>query len=197
MRLIVGLGNPGKEYEDTRHNLGYFSVERVAEAIGNVSWRKVEGGLLAEVWLAEKHLLFKPTQFMNRSGLPVRKIMDYYRISSADTCVIADDVYLEPGTIRIRQEGGSGGNNGWKSVLEHIEDPTFWRVRIGAGVYSQKPEERQMHPPLEDYVLQPLPPHERKRVLESIDRLVPNLVEWLRSGMTLQEETVHAPLEKP
>ena len=195
MRLLVGLGNPGEGYAKSRHNLGFVAIDRVAETLADISWKKVEGGLLAEVWLSEKHLLFKPTLFMNRSGLPVRQLMDYYRISSENLCIVADDVYIAPGTVRIRPDGGAGGHNGWKSILEHIEGNDFWRVRIGAGVYPHNLEDRQELPPLDDYVLLNLPPEDRKRATDSIDRLVPNLVEWLKSGASLKEETVHTLIE--
>lgn len=191
MRLLVGLGNPGEEYELTRHNLGFVVLDRLAEKLQAEDWHAFKGGELAEVRLAgEKHLLFKPMQYMNRSGEPVRALIDYYGIDPADVCIVSDDVYVRPGSARVRQGGGDGGHNGWRSVMEHVKPDTFWRVRIGAGLYEQHPLKRQHLPALDTYVLQLLPAHERKQADHLIDIILSNLVEWLEHGR-LSEETVH------
>lgn len=191
MRLLVGLGNPGIEYQDTRHNLGFKAVEAVAGKM-DLSWRKFKDGLLAECGKGEqRRLLFKPQTFMNCSGIPVKQVVDYFKIPYQDICIVADDVYIAPGSARIRQTGGDGGHNGWRSIIEHLGADEYWRVRVGVGVYEQHPEKRLKQPPLEEYVLQPLPKHEQKLTQELIDKLVPLLVNWLERG-EIAEQGLHA-----
>jgi len=186
MRLLVGLGNPGNEYEGTRHNVGFVVVDAVASVLGIANWKEFKGGLLA------KHgeiLLFKPQIYMNRSGTPIRQVVDYYDIALENVCIVADDVYLPPGTTRIRHEGSDGGHNGWKSVLENLEG-AFRRVRVGVGIYEQDPQKRIQQPALDRYVLQRPSADDQKAVTEMVDSLVPNLIEWLEHG-NLSEETRH------
>jgi PTH1 family peptidyl-tRNA hydrolase len=190
MRLLVGLGNPGPEYAKTRHNAGFWCVDQVAAEQG-ASWRAFKGGSLAEYGSGDtKALLFKPLTFMNRSGEPVRQLADYFGVVAADICVAADDVYVAPGSVRVRQGGGDGGHNGLKSLLGQLPDPGFLRARIGVGLYEQDPERRQHQPTLDAYVLEPMPAHEHKLALGAIDRLAPLLVEWLRTG-ELDTFTLH------
>lgn len=185
------MGNPGEEYAKTRHNAGFWAVDAVTEHLGSPASKKAFGGLISESRVGEASvLLFKPQQFMNRSGLPVRQLLDYYDLDETSLCVAVDDVYLAPGSARFRKEGGNGGHNGMKSLLEHLQSDAFWRVRIGVGVYEQHPVKRQEQPSLEDYVLKPMPVADRKKTAELIDTLVPNLVQWLEHG-SLTEETVH------
>ena len=181
MRLLAGLGNPGLEYEQTRHNAGFWLIDAVADELDG-DFRAFKGGELAEIRLAgEKVLLFKPMQYMNRSGEPIRALSDFFKLELSEICVVADDVYLEPGTARLRKGGSDGGHNGWKSVIAQLS-PEVERVRIGAGLYEQHPIRRSHQPSLETYVLQPPPPHDRKKIDGLIDILVPQLVEWLKSG---------------
>lgn len=194
MRLLVGLGNPGPKYQGTRHNVGFELVDAVAEALNVTKWKTFKDGLLAEVGSGEdKILLFKPQQFMNNSGVQVRQLLDYYHVPAADTAVAYDDVYIQPGSIRIRQGGGDSGHNGMKSLHTHVADHNFWRLRVGAGLYEQKPELRHTLPALEDYVVQKFPATDQKKVQKLIDNQVPNLVEWLKLGTGLQEQTIHTP----
>lgn len=186
MRLLAGLGNPGSQYAQTRHNAGFWLVDKIAATQG-ASWKEFKGGELAQV---AGGFLFKPKSFMNHSGLPLRQALDFYKIGLDGLCVAADDVYLAPGSARIRRTGSDGGHNGWKSVLEHLDDEPFWRVRIGAGVYEQHPEKRQQQPPMDEYVLQRLPKEDADRINQLIDRLVPDLIGWLERG-ELEEETLH------
>jgi PTH1 family peptidyl-tRNA hydrolase len=186
MRLLVGLGNPGREFEGTRHNAGFMCVDAVANGLGLEGWKEFRGGLLAK---KGEMLLLKPQQYMNRSGETIRHIADYYGIGSGDICIAADDVYLAPGSVRIRHEGADGGHNGWKSVQEHLEG-NYVRVRLGVGIYEQEPERRAHQPALDHYVLQPLPAHEAKQLAQLVDNLVPNLISWLERG-DLPEQTLH------
>lgn len=191
MRLLVGLGNPGAEYAKSRHNIGFDLIDALVKHLSLGNPRSFKGGDLWEAMLdGEKVLLFKPMQYMNRSGLPVRQLAEYFDIAPEDICIAADDVYVAPGSVRIRKGGGDGGHNGWKSVLEHLKSDAFWRVRIGVGIYEQHPEKRQHQPALDEYVLQPMPAHERKLAMELIDKILPNLIYWLEHG-ELSAETIH------
>ncbi len=130
-RLIVGLGNPGAEYEDTRHNLGFWFVDRLAaELKATLSPQgKFRGfvGRQGELWLLE------PTTFMNRSGLAVLSLANFYKILPDEILVVHDDLDLPPGSIRIKQGGGNGGHNGLKDIQAHLGTPDFWRLRLGIG----------------------------------------------------------------
>lgn len=128
MKLIVGLGNPGNEYEKTRHNVGFMIVD----ALGS-DWKlekKLEAELSEAIIGDEKVLLAKPQTFMNLSGEAVQKITHFYKIDPTDIVVIYDDVDLEFGKLRVRHGGSSGGHNGIKSILQHLSDD-FIRFRVG------------------------------------------------------------------
>lgn len=193
-RLLVGLGNPGSEYADTRHNLGFVCLDAVAAELPNVSWKEFKGGLLAHVALSSttKVLLLKPMQYMNNSGIQTRAVIDYFNLEAEDIAVVLDDVYVKPGSGRVRNGGGDGGHNGLKSLIDHLDPDTFWRVKIGAGLYEQGRGERHHLPPLEEYVLQKLPKHDEKKVQALIDRLVPDLVQWLHHGTGFSNQTIHS-----
>ena len=193
MRALIGLGNPGEQYKDTRHNLGFVAIDVVAKKLDITIWKKDQNCLVAEyrTEAGEKVFLVKPQSFMNTSGQPIRQFLDYYNIVTSDVAIVADDVYVKPGSARIRQSGGDGGHNGWKSVIAHLDPDTFWRVKIGCGLYEQHPEKRTSHPPLDQYVLERQAKHDEKTTQELIDKIVPNLVEWLESGQGLSDQTVH------
>jgi PTH1 family peptidyl-tRNA hydrolase len=192
MRVLVGLGNPGAEYEKTRHNAGFWVADALAAHYGVEKWKEFKGGLLAETsGNGEKILLFKPQVFMNRSGQPVTELLKYFHIATADTAVALDDVYIQPGSARVRTSGGDGGHNGLHSVIQHVDPDDFWRVKIGVGLYGQRPEEKIHQPALDQYVLSPLPAHDAKQVHKLIDKIVPNLVAWLEHGTELSAETLH------
>ena len=147
-KLIVGLGNPGTRYERTRHNAGFLVVDALADAY-HLSWSKK---LFINTLVAEgnvdgaKVILAKPQTFMNRSGQAVAKLMKRYKLTADDLVIVYDDVDIERGSIRWREEGSAGGHNGLKSIIQLIGTQQFPRLRIGIG----KPPERV---PLEDYVL--------------------------------------------
>ena len=130
-RLIVGLGNPGGEYEDTRHNLGFWFVERLARElkVNCVPQGKFFGhvGRDGETWL------LMPTTFMNRSGQAVAALARFYKIAPAEILVVHDELDLPPGGIRLKQGGGNGGHNGLKDIQAKLGTPDFWRLRLGIG----------------------------------------------------------------
>ena len=130
-RLIVGLGNPGPEYETTRHNVGFWFVDHLADklkvSLAPQSKFFGKAGRDGDVWLLE------PTTYMNRSGQAVAALATFYKITPAEVLVIHDDLDLPPGGIRLKQGGGNGGHNGLKDIQAKLGTPDFWRLRIGIG----------------------------------------------------------------
>ena len=133
MRIVAGLGNPGDRYASHRHNVGFMLVDQLAADYGFSSWKAKHGGLLAEGRIdAEKIILFKPQSYMNKSGLPVETLLQFYRLSADDLIVVHDEIDLSAGKIRVKHDGGHGGHNGLRDIDRHI-GPAYWRLRIGVG----------------------------------------------------------------
>ncbi len=132
--LVVGLGNPGKEYQNNRHNAGFLCADRIAEKHG-VSFGKAKFHSLCADITAEscRFLLMKPQTFMNNSGIAVREAASFYQIPPEKIIVISDDITLDVGRQRVRRKGSDGGHNGLKSILYHLESDAFPRIRIGVG----------------------------------------------------------------
>ncbi|QIK69076.1 aminoacyl-tRNA hydrolase [Erysipelothrix sp. HDW6C] len=134
MKIIVGLGNPGKQYEKTRHNAGFITIDKVAKALGVSVTTKKFKALIAETFVrGEKVILVKPQTYMNLSGESVREIVDYYDAYPEDIIVISDDKDLDVGILRIRTKGSSGGQNGIKSIINHLGTQEFTRIKVGIG----------------------------------------------------------------
>ena len=132
MKLIVGLGNPGKEYENTRHNIGYIFIDNLASKLGVSIDKKKFNGLYAETTINnEKVLLVKPLSYMNLSGEVVGKFVNFFKIDVKDILIINDDLDLEVGRIRLRAQGSSGGHNGLKNIALHLKTEEFKRLKIG------------------------------------------------------------------
>ncbi len=148
MFVIVGLGNPGKKYENTRHNAGFISIDALAAKYGiNITEKKHKALCGTGVIEGNKVLLVKPQTFMNLSGESVRAVMDFYKIDpEEEMLVIYDDISLAPGNIRIRKKGSAGGHNGIKSIIAHAGTQNFMRIKVGVG---EKPSGWD----LADYVL--------------------------------------------
>jgi len=134
IRLVVGLGNIGKEYEKTVHNMGFIVVDNVASKL-NVKFKKKEcQAEIAEAYISgEKVILAKPTTYMNNSGIAVKGLAKKYNISPEDIIVVSDDIDLVPGKIRLRLSGSAGTHNGLKSIIAELGSKDFKRVRIGVG----------------------------------------------------------------
>ena len=147
MKIIVGLGNPGKEYDNTRHNAGFNTLDKLAQKY-SVSMIEYKHKSLCGKGLieGEKVLLVKPQTYMNNSGEAVRAVMDFYKVEPEDIIIIYDDIDLDPGQLRIRERGTAGSHNGMKSVVTHMGTTAFPRIRVGVGA---KPEGWD----LADYVL--------------------------------------------
>ena len=133
MLLLAGLGNPGVQYANNRHNVGYMAADEIARRHNFSPWSKKFKGLIAEGRLAgEKAILIKPQTYMNLSGQSVGEAMRFYKLQAADVAVLYDELDLSPGKVRLKTGGGSGGHNGIRSIDQHIGNG-FRRVRIGIG----------------------------------------------------------------
>ena len=132
MKLIVGLGNIGKEYEGTRHNIGFMVADELAKRWGITTWKNERSAMCAEHRIPEKVFLIKPTTYMNLSGEAVGAFANFYNIDPEDIAVIQDDLDLPCGKLRIRRKGSAGGHNGIKSIISALGQE-FPRVKIGVG----------------------------------------------------------------
>ncbi len=138
MKIFVGLGNPGAKYARNRHNIGFMSVDRIAQDHGFGPWKSKFQGEIAEGRLGtEKVLLLKPMTFMNRSGQSVGEAMRFYKLDSADVTVFHDELDLAPGKVRVKAGGGHAGHNGLRSIHDHI-GAAYDRVRLGIGHPGRK-----------------------------------------------------------
>lgn len=175
--LIVGLGNPGPEYEKTRHNVGFRVVDRLAEDAGVKIDRAKFRALTRTAELAgQKVLLVKPQTFMNNSGEAVQLAAMFYKVPISHILVLSDDISLPVGKIRVRPEGSAGGHNGLKSIISRLGSQDFPRVKIGVGA---KP-----HPDydLADWVLSRFSPEEEKTLAPALDHAAAAVLELIRNG---------------
>ncbi len=132
MKLIVGLGNIGKEYDETRHNAGFMTIDHFAEKHNfEFNKQKFDAMIADGIVNGEKVILAKPTTYMNESGRSVRQIVDFYKLSPEDVLIVHDDMDLATGRLRLRQKGSAGGHNGIKSIIAHLGTEKFKRLRIG------------------------------------------------------------------
>jgi peptidyl-tRNA hydrolase, PTH1 family len=162
LRIIVGLGNPGPEHLVTRHNAGFWFVDLLARRHGGEfrDYRKYSGET-AKITLSEQDIiLLKPTTYMNRSGVSVRQLSDFYKIAPENILVVHDELDLPVGSVRLKQGGGHGGHNGLRDTIAHIGE-TFWRLRLGIGHPGNKAE-------VIDYVLTRAPRAEEDLILEAV-----------------------------
>lgn len=140
MRLIAGLGNPGKEYEQTRHNAGFAVMDAIAAACGAELTQKKYKALICLTRIhGEQVLLMKPQTYMNLSGEAISEAMKFYRLAPKDILVIYDDMDLPVGKIRLRQKGSAGGQNGMKNIIAHLHTQEFDRIRVGIGKDARIP----------------------------------------------------------
>ena len=134
MKLIVGLGNPGKKYEGTRHNMGFMAVDLFSEISQIDIDKEVFSGLLGRGKVFDEDvLLFKPTTFMNLSGTAVSQVVHYFKIEKEDIIVVYDDMAIAPGSIRLRLNGSSGGHKGMQNIIDQLGTNDIKRIRIGIG----------------------------------------------------------------
>lgn len=163
MYIIVGLGNPTKEYDKTRHNVGFEVIDRLADRCGiDVTGKSKRSFWGKGIISGEKVILVKPQTYMNLSGESVRQFVEYYKIPLENLIVIYDDISLEPGQLRIRMKGSAGGHNGIKNIIAHLGTQEFPRIKIGVGA---KPKGMD----LADYVLGHFSKGEQVEMNESFD----------------------------
>ncbi|ELK48348.1 aminoacyl-tRNA hydrolase [Halobacillus sp. ACCC02827] len=173
MKCIVGLGNPGRKYEQTRHNIGFMIVDQLAEKNGwTLTQKKFNGLFTMERVDGEKVVLLKPQTYMNLSGESLRPLMEYYDMDVEDVLVVYDDLDLPPGKIRLRQKGGHGGHNGIRNIIDQLGTKEFKRLRVGVG----RPNGSQT---VIDHVLGDFYKEEWKAVEESIEQSVQACEAWL------------------
>ena len=163
MKVIVGLGNPGKKYDNTRHNIGFEALDYIADKEGiSINTGKHKALIGTGYMGGEKVLLVKPQTFMNLSGESVAELINYYKLDpESELIVIFDDISLEPGNIRIRKKGSAGGHNGIKNIIAMTGTQNFMRIKVGVG---EKPKGWD----LADYVLGRFSTEDRAKVEEAI-----------------------------
>src|SRR5919202_3333553 len=160
--LVVGLGNPGREYARTRHNIGWMVVEELARRHGG-SWRSKFNGQVADIRVGEHKVgLLKPETYMNESGRSVRAAADFFKVEPDAILVVHDEGDFDLGRLQARLGGGLAGHNGLRSIAQHLKTPEFMRLRIGVG----RPD-RGDRPPLADYVLADFSPEDDAETLIS------------------------------
>ena len=176
--LVVGLGNPGGEYQNTRHNAGFMAVDRIADALGvRITKIKYKALCATANYRGQKLLLLKPETFMNASGLAVEAAAHFYKIPPERVLVLFDDISLPVGKIRVRKSGSAGGHNGIKSIIGGLNSQSFPRVKIGIGA---KP-----HPDydLADWVLSNFTGPEDKLITEAAARAADAALEIIARGV--------------
>jgi len=177
--LVVGLGNPGFEYEDTRHNIGFMVVEEVS-ARHRWMWQREDDTYL----IARSHtdqpvvLLVKPLTFMNHSGAAVARVMQRYSVPLTNLLVVLDDFWLDLGTLRVRAKGSDGGHNGLRSIIEHLGTEEFARLRCGIRKEPMPPKDE-----MAEFVLSPFDQGEKQLVEKMIDTAADAVEEFVRSGI--------------
>jgi PTH1 family peptidyl-tRNA hydrolase len=200
MKLIVGLGNPGSQYERTRHNVGFMALDLFAQKHGAANFRVAHESFLADVLLSgEKLLLLKPQTYMNLSGRAVASAMGFYKLGAADLLVVVDDIALPVGTIRLRAAGSAGGHNGLRDIERAVGGMTsggagggspggggagggqkagqaYNRLRIGVDPPGQVPQR--------DYVLTAFTPEQKPRLAESLAAAADAIRVWAADGIT-------------
>ena len=179
MKLIAGLGNIGREYAGTRHNVGFMVADELARRWGLThAWRTARDAEYVEYRAgAEKIVLLKPTTYMNLSGESVRELVNYYKVDpESELIVVYDDISLAPGQIRIRKKGSAGGHNGIKNIIANLGTDRFMRVKVGVG---EKPKNWD----LADYVLSPFTKDERPLVNLAIEHAAKAIEQMLNGDV--------------
>lgn len=179
MYLIVGLGNPESEYANTRHNMGFCAINKLANQF-QIEMTKTKFNSLygTGTIVGEKVVLLKPQTYMNLSGEAVRAFWDYYKLELEDLVVIYDDIEIEKGSIRIRKKGSSGSHNGMKSIISHLQSENFTRIRVGIG----KPEHTN---DMINYVIGKIDNEEAKNLEPGIELAKEAVIELIKSGVDI------------
>ncbi len=176
LKIIAGLGNPTDAYKETRHNIGFMALDRISAAWNIPINQHKHKAMVGNGWLGgQRVLLVKPLTYMNLSGESLRAVMDFYKADPEDLLVIYDDISLDPGMLRIRKKGSSGGHNGMKSIIRHLGFDTFPRIRVGIGGNEHPGQD------LADYVLSRFPREEKECIDEALDKVV-KAAEYIAAG---------------
>jgi PTH1 family peptidyl-tRNA hydrolase len=189
IRLVVGLGNPGKEYERTRHNAGFWLVERFSQASGftlrkDPKFKALVGKNAGGAWF------LLPQSFMNLSGQPVQMLAGFFKIKPEEILVVHDELDFEPGVARLKQGGGIAGHNGLKDISQRIASHDYWRLRIGVGKPPAGAEGA-------DWVLQKPSAEDKTAIDQAIDRALQVLPEMLTGEMQAAVQKLHSSEPKP
>ena len=176
MYVIAGLGNPGKEYEKTRHNMGFLVLDILEDEWGIPVTRNKHNALVGKGEACGKQvMLVRPLTYMNDSGRSLGEIMRYYDVADDELIVIYDDMDLDPGEIRIRKKGSAGSHNGMKSIISHLGDGTFPRVRVGIG----RPDRADW----KDFVLGRISPEDEEKTMEGVRKAADAVTSILSDGI--------------
>ena len=179
MYLIVGLGNPEEEYNNTRHNMGFHTINKLAKQYDiEITKRKFKGLYGSGIIEGEKVILLKPQTFMNLSGESIKEIIQFYKIEIEQLIVIYDDIDIEPGVIKVRKTGGPGTHNGMKSVVHELNTQNFKRIRVGIGMPKEKEN-------LIEYVIGAIPDEDKEKLDKGTDLAKEAVIEIIKSGIDM------------
>ncbi len=179
MYIIIGLGNPEKDYSNTRHNMGFDTINKLAKQFEiEVTKNKFKGLYGTGMIEGEKVILLKPQTFMNLSGESIKEILQFYKMQTDQIIVIYDDIDIEPGTIKLRKVGGPGTHNGMKSVVHELNTVNFKRIRVGIGAPTQKED-------LIEYVIGTIPEEEKEKLEKGTDLAKEAVIEVIKNGIDI------------
>jgi len=187
IKLIVGLANPGQEYEATRHNAGAWFIDEIARANHlNLRPENKFYGLHTKTTIAQQSChLFIPTTYMNLSGQAVAACMNFYKIHANEILVVHDEIDLEPGTIKLKFDGGAGGHNGLTDIIRHLHSKEFYRLRIGVGHPGNSKQ-------VADYVLKRPPKSDKEKIDDAIYRALHILPDIMQGEFQRAMNTLHS-----
>jgi PTH1 family peptidyl-tRNA hydrolase len=190
LRIIVGLGNPGPEHQVTRHNAGFWFADLLARRHAGEfrDYRKYSGETAKITVSGQELILLKPTTYMNRSGLSIRQLSDFFKVAPEHILVAHDELDLPVGAVKLKHGGGHGGHNGLRDSITHIGE-SFWRLRIGIGHPGNKAE-------VLDYVLNRAPRNEEEMILEAVNSAADCLPLMLEQGMERAMTKLHSRASK-
>lgn len=191
MKIIAGLGNPGPEHQLTRHNAGFWFVDVLAQRHGGDfrDYRKYSGETARIAIAGHEVTLLKPTTYMNRSGLSIRQLSDFFKIPAEEVLVVHDELDLPVGTARFKSGGGHGGHNGLRDTIAHIGE-NFWRLRLGIGHPSNKAD-------VIDYVLTRVPRPEEDAIIDAVNAAADCIPVMLEDGAEKAMAKLHSRAGKP
>ena len=179
MKIIIGLGNPGRQYEDTRHNAGFMVLDKFADKHGVDISKARFNALLGEVFVnGEKVVLVKPMTYMNNSGQAVGEVLNFYKPDLEDIIVVVDDIEIELGMLRIRAKNGKGTHNGLKSIYAHLKTDDYAKMKLGVGKFKRDMD-------LADFVLARPSKEDDEIIDDLIDRAVDALDEFTASPIDI------------